>query len=137
MVRDWLKDAMRAVPTPTRVSAGRFFIAFLMESGMPLFTSRSGLWLAPFWFVLLWLALPWLAGALPPVSGAALPLEAHPAIMATANTQRNKLSFFIIQLLIKIYVFIRKQFLKTKRSCPPSVRKIIRMRRPSGWYMPF
>jgi hypothetical protein len=39
IVRDWLKDAMRAVPTPIRASSGRLVIASLMTCGILLLTA--------------------------------------------------------------------------------------------------
>jgi hypothetical protein len=40
IVRDWLKDAMRAVPTPIRASSGTLVIASLMTCGILLLTVR-------------------------------------------------------------------------------------------------
>jgi hypothetical protein len=97
IVRDWLKDAIFAVPTPIRASSGILSITSLIDGGMLLFTLRL-LWPAgtplvevfPVW------ALTDGEGALP-VEGAAFFVEAQ--AMSTTRRQRHTKSVFFILLL--------------------------------------
>jgi hypothetical protein len=97
IVRDWLKDAIFAVPTPIRASSGILSITSLIDGGILLFTLRL-LWLAgaplvevfPVW------TLPADEEALP-AEGAAFFVDAQ--AMRTARKQRHTKSVFFILLL--------------------------------------